>query len=447
VGVILVSDVPPDNDLPDGDRLVSEVIGELAVSRPSVRAILTRLVRRLSSTRPGTWLGVVMNRDPTTSLVVSADAGEPSRADYVQQSLTALNGPDRTRTLGLSMRVIETGRPLVIPRASYEEFVRMLTPETQSYLRDHPLPIRTIGLLIVPLRARGVALGTLGLLDGDAQILLGENETQWLQAVADSAGLVIENAQLYENAATSLERIGSMQSLTRALASSSDLGFTLKLILDQVTLRLPVDGADVLLFDESNRTFGVAASAGFQSTSMPEYRLSLDEGLPGGAITTRRIEMFNVADPFADARRRSLFAREGFKAYGAVPMLAQGKFLGALEVFHRSALEPDPEWLMFLDGIGNLAAIAVDSSVLRERTEGGGGQVAPAGVAHPAPDMTRIEKQILALLVEGASNREISADVHLSQNTVKFHVRQLLQKAEVGNRTELARKATQEGWL
>jgi DNA-binding NarL/FixJ family response regulator len=51
------------------------------------------------------------------------------------------------------------------------------------------------------------------------------------------------------------------------------------------------------------------------------------------------------------------------------------------------------------------------------------------------------------MLVEGLTNREISAQVHLSQNTVKFHVRRLLEKAKTANRTELARKATQEGWL
>ncbi len=37
--------------------------------------------------------------------------------------------------------------------------------------------------------------------------------------------------------------------------------------------------------------------------------------------------------------------------------------------------------------------------------------------------------------------------LHLSQNTIKFHIRQLLEKAEVANRTELATKAVQQGWL
>jgi DNA-binding NarL/FixJ family response regulator len=45
------------------------------------------------------------------------------------------------------------------------------------------------------------------------------------------------------------------------------------------------------------------------------------------------------------------------------------------------------------------------------------------------------------------TNKEIAAQVHLSQNTVKFHVRRILQKAGAANRTELASHAIKEGWL
>jgi DNA-binding NarL/FixJ family response regulator len=61
--------------------------------------------------------------------------------------------------------------------------------------------------------------------------------------------------------------------------------------------------------------------------------------------------------------------------------------------------------------------------------------------------MSRLERWILALVVEGATNQDIAEKVHLSENTVKFHVRRILQKAGAINRTELARKATQQGWL
>jgi DNA-binding NarL/FixJ family response regulator len=44
------------------------------------------------------------------------------------------------------------------------------------------------------------------------------------------------------------------------------------------------------------------------------------------------------------------------------------------------------------------------------------------------------------------SNAAIADQVHLSRHTIKFHVHRILQMAEVANRTELARKATREGW-
>ena len=50
-------------------------------------------------------------------------------------------------------------------------------------------------------------------------------------------------------------------------------------------------------------------------------------------------------------------------------------------------------------------------------------------------------------MVEGLSNAAIADKVHLSQHTIKFHVHRVLQQARVVNRTELARKATKEGWL
>jgi DNA-binding NarL/FixJ family response regulator len=62
-------------------------------------------------------------------------------------------------------------------------------------------------------------------------------------------------------------------------------------------------------------------------------------------------------------------------------------------------------------------------------------------------DLSRLELQIVRLAVEGRTNREIASEVHLSQNTVKFHMRQIFQKTGTGNRTELAHQVAKEGWL
>jgi len=231
-----------------------------------------------------------------------------------------------------------------------------------------------------------------------------------------------------------------------AISANTDLRVTLRVILDQAMAGLGVDAADILLVDESDGMLGLVVSTGFRSTSMPDYRLSVDEGLPGQILAARRIETVTVLGAFSQFRRRSLFAREGFKVYGAVPLIARDKLAGVLEVFHRSPLQRDEEWLEFLEALGSEAAIAIDNARMADRLKHGGAEGPPRAKA-PLPDLSRVETEILRYMVEGLPNRVIAEKVHLSQHTIKFHVCQMLDKLGVSNRTELARKATREGWI
>ena len=52
-------------------------------------------------------------------------------------------------------------------------------------------------------------------------------------------------------------------------------------------------------------------------------------------------------------------------------------------------------------------------------------------------EITSREAEVLKLIAAGASNGEISAQLFISENTVKFHVRNILKKAECSNRAEL----------
>lgn len=54
-----------------------------------------------------------------------------------------------------------------------------------------------------------------------------------------------------------------------------------------------------------------------------------------------------------------------------------------------------------------------------------------------AYNMTDRESEVFELIVAGRSNAEIAADLYVSENTVKFHVRNVLKKTACPNRTEL----------
>jgi HD-GYP domain-containing protein (c-di-GMP phosphodiesterase class II) len=48
-------------------------------------------------------------------------------------------------------------------------------------------------------------------------------------------------------------------------------------------------------------------------------------------------------------------------AYYGVPLIAKGMLIGVLEILHRSALDPDDEWVDFLQVLAEQAAIAMDN--------------------------------------------------------------------------------------
>jgi two-component system NarL family response regulator len=58
--------------------------------------------------------------------------------------------------------------------------------------------------------------------------------------------------------------------------------------------------------------------------------------------------------------------------------------------------------------------------------------------AAPAASLTERELELLGLLAGGLSNKAIAQAMSLSENTVKYHLKNILQKLNVHNRTEAA---------
>lgn len=67
--------------------------------------------------------------------------------------------------------------------------------------------------------------------------------------------------------------------------------------------------------------------------------------------------------------------------------------------------------------------------------------------AGPVPVLSNRELDVLLLVSEGFSDREIAKALHLSENTVRNHVKSILAKLEVKNRTAAAVTAKEKGLL
>ena len=72
-------------------------------------------------------------------------------------------------------------------------------------------------------------------------------------------------------------------------------------------------------------------------------------------------------------------------------------------------------------------------------------------MAEKAPDekddMSPREDEVLQLVAQGATNKEIADSLFISENTVKTHLRNIMDKLHLANRSQAAAYAVKRGLL
>lgn len=167
-----------------------------------------------------------------------------------------------------------------------------------------------------------------------------------------------------------LKRIRALHAIDLAITSSLDVRLTLDVLLDQVTTQLNVHAADVLLLSPYTHTLEYAAGRGFNSVALQHTRLRIGDGHAGRAVLERcTINIPNLVESPGDLARSPLLERERFVSYYCTPLVAKGQIKGVLEIFHRELLDPDREWLDFLETLSSQGAIAIDNAELFENMQ------------------------------------------------------------------------------
>ncbi len=255
--------------------------------------------------------------------------------------------------------VIKTRKALAIEDViqDYPHFQNQSTRYKSGHIRSW---------LGVPLISKGKVDGMIAL-DRSEATPFSKAEIQLATAIASQAALAIENASLFSEAQLRLERLSSLRRIDQTISSSMDLRMTLGILLGQVLHQLDVDAAAVLLYRSELQSLQFIAGQGFRTQALQFTDLRLGQGFAGrAALEQRTVKVNDLAATQTGFLRSPEFRTEGFVTYIGVPLVAKGNITGVLEIYHRQALEPDSEWMVFLETLAGQAAIAIDNIRLFE---------------------------------------------------------------------------------
>lgn len=419
------------------DRIIAAVNAAQAQTE-NPDSILRATVDALTELRPAFWVACLTTTDPSATKLTRQTDRYPIFVDYIE--LAQCGGGESQAPV--SARVIESGEPLFMPSIDARDFIRQYADALLSEADSRRLP-EEVSLLVVPMRVGGAILGTLGIYATAPAHGLTEEDIVWIQLVADNTALAIEHGRLAKEARDRFDRFAALDGIVQAITSSHEMSVVFNIVVDRIRAVVGIDACELLRVDASDNSLAAVARAGFRSTAMGGVGLNLGNPLLNQAFDSRRIEDLRSAGAIDDAQRRSMFAREGFVAYAAWPLVSQGRVLGALQIFHRSELTLDAEASGFVTCLAAMSAVAIQIATLEQEWH----DRPCAGERGAAVDFSPVEWRVLQLVVEGWTNEEIGAQVHLSASTIKSHVRRILDKSGATNRTNLARRATREGWV
>jgi putative nucleotidyltransferase with HDIG domain len=255
---------------------------------------------------------------------------------------------------GIPGLVVQLGKAIVATEFRHDENV---TEENRNQIPEG------VGGACIPLHAEERIVGVM-FINVTLPRQLTRAEIRLLNALAEIGGNSIHRMHLHEQTVKQLERLAALRSIDLAISSVFELQITLTILINEVIKQLQVDAACVLLIQAGSRLEYVAGQ-GFYTRNIEATSLRIGEGNAGRAVMERRIiEIPDLTKQSAKFIRAHLLADEGLVSYYAVPLITKGEVKGVHEIFNRSRLSPNREWLDFLETLGGQTAIAVENAML-----------------------------------------------------------------------------------
>jgi PAS domain S-box-containing protein/putative nucleotidyltransferase with HDIG domain len=231
---------------------------------------------------------------------------------------------------------------------------------------DDRLPDSAIYL---PMVVEGKSIGLLELQSYSANAY-SEQDARWMQIVANQIGLAIQNARLFSLLQSRIAELAALHEIDTAVLAHRGQEETLEILLACVMAQLGADAADILLFDPKTHELKFVGGRGFWTLKAKQVCLKLGEGLAGQAFSDNdflyRLDLNEVDDVLL---QRQGWAQEEFRSYVGAPLVVEERVIGVLEVFQRTPLVPDENWMRFLETLAKQTAVVVEHIHLFERIQ------------------------------------------------------------------------------
>jgi GAF domain-containing protein len=257
---------------------------------------------------------------------------------------------------GKSDQIFESGEPLVI----YDPEGSLLKEQTRRQGR------RAISWF--PLKVRGITIGIMNIATV-RPISFQPREVELLKAIGNVIGVALENARLFKETESNLERIRALREIDQAITSSLDLHTVLEVLMEKIDLVLPYAAATVRLYDRETGFLEPVACRNLDESEWKEAQWRGGRGI-ANVVFERKAPLI-IRNAQADARvlDPAFYRKHKLISYVGVPLRVKDEVLGVLGFYTKEEHEFTGEEVEFLMTLSGHAAIAIHNSQLHAETE------------------------------------------------------------------------------
>jgi len=297
------------------------------------------------------WIGLTEPETGNVRIVASAGEGQK----YIQQM-----------SINYKMEDSREGPTSTAIRLNTVVLVNDIKTDARiSPWRDQVMQHGYRSLAAVPLCVKGNVMGVLDLYATEVDFFT-QAELSLLEEIGIDISFALdvlladeEHQRAHQKIETQLQRLSALRAIDTAITAGLDLRLFFDTFVQHVVAQSGVDAAAVWMFHPAFNELELATGRGFQN-HLSRSRVSLRDHLASRAIFERTpIHIPHLKNAIQNPSEAKRISEEGFISYYAVPLIAKGQVKGVMELFQRSAFEPDPEWLDFIQNLGDQSAIAI----------------------------------------------------------------------------------------